>query len=259
MKHVLWTGGWDSTYRVLDLLLIKHETVQTHYIIDSDRKSTQMELHTMQQIRSTVIARYPETESRFLPLITFERSAIPANAEITENFRVITNRAYAGTQYDWLCRYARHAGVDGMDLCVERSTDRRNNHIYNVLHCSGDIIPVSDGNDFYYALKPNPAHPELQMFRDVRFPLLDKSKHQLEQAAIEGGFADLLETNWFCHNPGKDGKPYGVCHPCQSVRMEGLGRRLPPLTLRNRITLTKMWLVNYLNDLRRAAKNKHHA
>ncbi len=45
MKNVLWTGGWDSTFRVLELVIMKKEMVQPHYILDEDRASTQKELH----------------------------------------------------------------------------------------------------------------------------------------------------------------------------------------------------------------------
>lgn len=35
--HLLWTGGWDSTFRVLQLLLCSRDAVQPHYIIDPER------------------------------------------------------------------------------------------------------------------------------------------------------------------------------------------------------------------------------
>ncbi len=31
--NVLWTGGWDSTFRVLDLVLHQKATVQPHYLL----------------------------------------------------------------------------------------------------------------------------------------------------------------------------------------------------------------------------------
>ena len=31
---LLWTGGWDSTFRLLQLLLLYEKKVQPYYIID---------------------------------------------------------------------------------------------------------------------------------------------------------------------------------------------------------------------------------
>ena len=39
IKKVLWTGGWDSTFRVLYLVLVEKCQVQTYYIIDPFRWS----------------------------------------------------------------------------------------------------------------------------------------------------------------------------------------------------------------------------
>ena len=31
-RRLLWTGGWDSTYRLLDLLLVQKQHVQPYYV-----------------------------------------------------------------------------------------------------------------------------------------------------------------------------------------------------------------------------------
>ena len=234
MRHVLWTGGWDSTFRVLVLLLRQGEAVQTHYILDHTRKSLKWELAAMRQIREAVIARYPETANRFLPLITAELSSIPMDEEVTRNYRIIAGRTLAGSQYDWLCRYANSLEAESIELCLEGCRDPTSSHMYSTVRLGGDMIPVSKGNDFYYALLEPPIHPEMANFRKIRFPVLDETKLTMSRAAVEGGFADILELTWFCHDPTPDGLPCGVCHPCQQTRKEGLGRRVPPLTFRKR-------------------------
>ena len=37
--NLFWTGGWDSTYRLLYLLIVEKKYVQPYYIIDLTRKS----------------------------------------------------------------------------------------------------------------------------------------------------------------------------------------------------------------------------
>ena len=44
--HLFWTGGWDSTFRLLQLLLEENKIVQTHYVIRSEQ-STGQEIDTM--------------------------------------------------------------------------------------------------------------------------------------------------------------------------------------------------------------------
>ncbi len=39
ITHLFWTGGWDSTFRLLQLLLDEHKAVQTYYLLDSFRAS----------------------------------------------------------------------------------------------------------------------------------------------------------------------------------------------------------------------------
>lgn len=61
--HLLWTGGWDSTYRLL-YLLWEGKQVQPHYIIDTHRPSSGHELRAMEAIRASInkdIERLPGT------------------------------------------------------------------------------------------------------------------------------------------------------------------------------------------------------
>ena len=49
--NLLWTGGWDSTYRLLEILLIEKKVVQTYYLIDQTRLSHELEMKRMDEIR----------------------------------------------------------------------------------------------------------------------------------------------------------------------------------------------------------------
>ena len=67
--NLLWTGGWDSTFRLLDLVLIKKKTVQPHYILDPDRLSTGMELKTMKDIKWVLFDKHQQTKRQIFPTI----------------------------------------------------------------------------------------------------------------------------------------------------------------------------------------------
>ena len=92
--HILWTGGWDSTFRLLDLLIRQKRTVQPHYIIDSDRSGTGEELLVRNKIVAELFSRFPETKSRLCPTIFFDNTELPDMPEVTESFRRLRQRVW---------------------------------------------------------------------------------------------------------------------------------------------------------------------
>ena len=48
-RKILWTGGWDSTFRVIELSR-KNVVIQPIYVLDSGRKSTDYELKAIDKI-----------------------------------------------------------------------------------------------------------------------------------------------------------------------------------------------------------------
>jgi len=55
--NLLWTGGWDSTFRLLYLVFVEKRRVQPYYIVDTERRSTLNELKTMHLIREKRLQR----------------------------------------------------------------------------------------------------------------------------------------------------------------------------------------------------------
>ncbi|NRR75753.1 hypothetical protein HRD57_10360 [Tetragenococcus halophilus] len=62
MNNILWTGGWDSTFRVLSLVILQNKEVQPYYIIDPGRASNEVELLTMEKIKKEVVRKFPNTK-----------------------------------------------------------------------------------------------------------------------------------------------------------------------------------------------------
>ena len=80
---IFWTGGLDSTYRVLELLLCKKRKVQPYYIIDPDRSSTLYELKAIEKIKSILNLRDSRTNETLLPLKLVSKTDIKKNEEIS--------------------------------------------------------------------------------------------------------------------------------------------------------------------------------
>ena len=81
---ILWTGGLDSTFQLLRLLLVEKKNVAPYYMIDANRKSLSMEINTMQNIRKLLFEMFPRTQELLRPIKFSLVSEIPSDEEITE-------------------------------------------------------------------------------------------------------------------------------------------------------------------------------
>lgn len=219
-KKILWTGGWDSSFRILDLVLNKREIVQPHYILDDERKSAPLELAAMKKIRQMVMEMDSLAGERILDTITMKTNEIPRNREITSNFKKLASTFSLGNQYDWLARYAESLEANDLELCINKD-DNIEEFIRD------DVRSIELNGESYYELVEAPSLAELNIFSRYHFPLLKMTKIDMEEKARQSGFLHIMEETWFCHSPTKNGKPCGVCNPCKYTKEEGLARRVP--------------------------------
>jgi hypothetical protein len=207
--NLLWTGGWDSTFRLLDLVLVRRRRVQPYYLIDTERPSFGFEIKAMRAIRDQL------PSGRVSPTIFRDIADIGENRSISDKYQRLAARSYIGSQYDWIARFAAEARLEEIELAIER--DGR----FHAL-VEPHVEPDEDG----YILKSD-GDADLSIFRPFRFPILDLSKLDQQQEAERHGFRELLEQTWFCHTPTSRGRPCGECRPCQYIRSKGLTRRIP--------------------------------
>lgn len=220
MNNVLWTGGWDSTFRILDLVLIKGREVQPFYVLDNGRNSTSIELETMQNIRQMIKELKPGAEKLIKDHIFIKIDEIPVDDLITEKYQHLLSQSFLGSQYDWLGRYVKSTGLNNLELCVHKD-DKAEGFVKDEVH------HVVDGNDDFYKLNTNLKNPALSIFENYNFPLLQMTKVEMGEIAKKHNFSHIMEQTWFCFNPTKERKPCGLCNPCKYTREEGLGRRVP--------------------------------
>lgn len=224
--NILWTGGWDSTYRVLDLVLNKKKTIQPYYVLDSGRPSTEMELKTMDKIKGLISEIDQSAKEKILDTISIKLESIPRNTHITNMFNAVLKNNFVGSQYDWLARYADSIGINNLELCIHQDDKAH-------LAIQHEVEEVSLSGDGYFRMKDVPSRPELNLFSYFHYPILEITKLDMEKVAQKNGYSHIMEETWFCHSPYK-GKPCGMCNPCKYTKEEGLGRRVPDpaLTLR---------------------------
>ncbi len=85
--NLLWTSGWDSTFRLLDLLLVQKRPVQPYYVIDPGRRSLQFELAALDKIRALVFEKDPQTKQLLLPTIYKKIPDIAPNEALTQQYK----------------------------------------------------------------------------------------------------------------------------------------------------------------------------
>ncbi len=214
--NIFWTGGWDSTYRVLELLLIENQKVHPYYIVDPGRKSLANEIIAMTLINYRIQTTFPDQAAGLMPVELIHLEAIPPDEEITKWFQQLKSKIHIGEQYEWLARYAKHKAKE-LELCVERNPDMSTQGIFNK-----SVRPLLKGSYHGCQIEGPLPDPALQIFTYFRYPLLLRlTKADMRAIAEELGFIDIMKLTWFCHNP-INGLPCGHCRPCSFAHYTGL-------------------------------------
>lgn len=214
--NLFWTGGWDSTFRLMQVVFDLAATVQPIYVVDEVRRSTRMELHTIAAIKQAVRKKDAAAGARILPTRISARSDVPEQPAITEAFARLRKRIHIGDQYDWLARYADVYEAAPVEMAIHHGGE-----IYEALkRCAdsdelGRYVVRSDAEDMH------------TVFKYFRFPLLDITKGEMREEVANRGRLGIQELAWFCHLPRANDTPCGSCSACRQVLKGGMGYRIP--------------------------------
>ncbi len=219
--NLLWSGGWDSTFRLCDLLLVQGRRVRLYYVIDPGRKSVAQEINAMQRIRKRLQERIASFNTRLLSMQVVWLWEIAPESSMTSRYESLRRRFKSfGPQYEWLGRFVAEQGIGDLELSIESNSFRPNGPLWSALE---SMLVEEDAN---FRLCDNPSDSDFEFFRSFRFPLIRTTKLEMMSYAKEHGFDDIMLQSWFCHTP-RNGRPCGVCHPCHFALTEGMSRRVP--------------------------------
>jgi hypothetical protein len=219
--QILWTGGWDSTFRVLYAAWVEGKRVMPHYIIDTGRRSSLDELRAISRIKDSLRICNKEAHERIANLQITSGSEIPQDAEITEIYTQLKQKMALARQYDWLARYAKSKNLTALELSIERDTFEKQDGIDVSLLLKANVERTPSGS---YRIKQGAAR-DAELFARFEFPIREYTKVTMREAAKQHGFLEILEMSWFCHEP-INRKPCGMCKPCVNVVAQGMGYRL---------------------------------
>ena len=213
---VLWTGGWDSTFRVLDLLSRSRVVVQPYYVLDPGRRSHRVEMARMAEIAAAAAARgWP---GRLEPLEVVAMPDTARHPDIREAWSALHAEIGIGTQYAWLAAFARERDLRGLEIGVVPGGETE-------VFLRPRVVRRSLGGRDRTVFDPA-AHPAALLFERMEFPILALGKPEMGAIAAERGFRDLLERSWFCHDPLFGRHACGLCVPCRDAVRRGVAYRL---------------------------------
>ncbi len=224
--HLLWTSGWDSTFRLLDLLVVKRHSVQPYYLLDSSRRSTYAELRAMTRIREKVFDQYPYTKELLLKTKFFEVSSLQPNERISQVYHQTKQKIHIGAQYEWLALFTEEHQIK-LEISVEKGLPKLKNekpdwaevfiegHIITDLSPEGELINKLAATSVIY-----------ELFKYFEFPIIKMTKLDCGEYATKHNFRNMMELTWFCHFPIDD-QPCGSCAACKQTIRYGFAYRIP--------------------------------
>lgn len=203
---VFWTGGWDSTYRIVELSM-KEVIISPVYVIDQDRPSSYLEMETMDRI-SSVLRKCENTKAIILPVKKIEKEHIKDHIEITKAYKTISSHIKLGNQYDWLARLA-------MDYPeIEVSIEKPNGEYGG---CSAAIERFGElkREKDTFKIQKNKSSKELcLLFENMSFPIINITEREMVNNIKKWGYENVMKLIWFCHAPIKR-ETCGFCRPCE--------------------------------------------
>ncbi len=249
---LLWTGGSDSSFRMLEIVLMEKKPVQPYYFIaPRHRKSVRNEQIAQRKIKQALFRKYPEAETLVLPTINIPVAEILPDEEIAQANREAQAITPMGRQYEFIARYAKQQDIFDLELCIERSNNPEwVERYFNLLERVGNTRILRYSPQFI-------DRPEYHIFKYFNFPMSALAKRDMYEIAKARGWWGILRNTWFCHTPFFGRIPCGVCVPCMQAIGEGMGWRIPFYTRH----LHKVWDTKptlFIRRILRPHKGKEH-
>jgi len=210
--YIFWSGGFASTFRLCQLLLLEEKPVQTIYLNINSIPQSEMELRAMKHIRKTIIKDYPTLKPRFPPTLYVNR--IKKDTQITNKFKFLhTEYGYFDNIdikydiYENLARFSYHYKYP-IELSVDKDEYNMNQALARYLEDYNLVKHKKLKEDIQ--VKYNYLH----IFDKCLFPISHLTKKQLKQFAINNNYLYIINMTWFCENPTENKMICTTCSKC---------------------------------------------
>lgn len=216
-RFIFWTGGFDSTYCILEALFIDNDIVIPIYlsgIIDNykknstRRKNNKQEINSINKIINKIKKDHPEKIKLLKPLIIIPDFKLSNN--IKKYLLVLYKKKMVRRP---ICQYGFLAQVSislnkPIEIAIEK--EPKSSIMYKSIHkyVSGKHYNRKINKKFIN------KYNELNIYKNFRFTTLHLTKKNMLQIAKLNNFDKYLYLTWSCWYPIK-GRPCGRCIMCQ--------------------------------------------
>ena len=204
---IFWTGGWDSTYRVVELSRQK-VSIQPVYIMDENRRSNSRELASIETVTKMLQSR-SETLAEFLPVKIVKVSEIPENEKVSKSVRTLMEKYGWGMQHEWTARVS--LVYPGIEMCIEKVPKG----YMPTRKMIGDLGKLTMSAHGWVLDKENSDEILVDALGNITLPIFETTEVDMLENIKKWGYEDVMANIWFCHNPIQ-GKPCGLCSPCHT-------------------------------------------
>jgi Queuosine biosynthesis protein QueC len=211
-RYIFWTGGFDSTFRICQLLCDEtaEYSIQPMYIIDNrvdgpngGRHNRAKEIRTMNSLREELRKAFPFSYHRLKETLYIDNVDHDYQTEYFDScMSQLMKSGCASRMHTQYRVMAAHTLKNG--IVAEVGTEGRDGGAV-IKH----ILPYL--NEGYY-LKGEPQ--EYGIFKNIRWPLSLYKKSDMLNEAKKDGYAPLLKKTFSCWFPDGD-TPCGTCKMCK--------------------------------------------
>lgn len=220
--YVCWTGGYDSTFRVCQLIHAGRR-VQPIYLgmddVDDEknklfsvqRKNKKSELQAMKHIRRSLEVLYPDAQYLLLPTLYINELVKPIS-------EIKTCASYLYSKLGWFTRninqYERilqiaYRSAEPLEICIVND-DGLSNSIKSFVTGVGDNCRLTD--------KLPDKYKCACIFGMVRFPVIHLTKDDMLDIATKEGYQHVLAHSWSCWTPVLVNGIFVPCGQCDMCR-----------------------------------------
>lgn len=211
VRYIFWTGGFDSTFRICQML---HDNfaeydIQPLYIIDQKvdglnggRRNRRKEIKTMNFLRSEMKKAFPFSFDRLRPTLYIDKIDHNYRRDYFDsNMKKLIDTGIATRLHTQYRAMAIHTLKN--DIIAEVGTEGRDSGAM-----TKHLLPFLY-RGYYLQHEPD----ELKIFYNIRWPLSLYKKSDMYEIAKKEGYSHILKSTFSCWFPVND-KPCGECKMC---------------------------------------------
>ena len=226
MKHInlLWTGGWDSTFRLCQLSFKAVEVQPVYFIFNDadDRTNCKKEIEAQEKILP-LLRQKPHTQAIIHAPIRLTKNDLPQDEAFDAAFETWRESGKIPGQLHLIGKLPLL--YPNLEYCMEGPTLKRRKAGYKIGKTHQFLLEhgfrIKFNADGSTVMNTEHADPGLRLlFGRFTYPILGITETDMLPMIRQWGYEDIFKKTWTCDFGGDE--PCGVCHNCETKWASGL-------------------------------------